>query len=70
MGLCGEKADQSLLHNALFQQPAIGLHLFSFHPESTAKTPTEIRSKYAKKAENNAEDPPENANKGRNYVLD
>jgi hypothetical protein len=48
----------------------IKLHLFSLHPESTAKNPPEIRSKYAKKAENNGEEPPENANKGINYVLD
>ena len=29
-----------------------------------------IAAKYAKKAENNGEEPPETANKGRNYVLD
>lgn len=48
----------------------IKVHLFSFYSKSTLKNPTEIPSKYAKKAENNGEDPPENANKGRNYVLD
>jgi len=51
----------------LFQ---IKVHLFSFYSESTSKNPPDIPSKYAKKAENNGEDPPENANKGRNYVLD